>query len=293
MFRDIIARICLYDPGFASDSPVAVIKRIVEDEIKKQRTMELAEVTSIYPHNKTDDNDNYECDVKLKNGGNELRKVPVMTPHIGMAWVPNIGDLVLIGYIGGNVNSPVVIGSLYNDDQRPPVNKADRSVQVLPDDIELKQDYMGGRERHGFEWDVGGMVCAIVKDAEQPSIRMMTVRDYVNNTLHVTFGASDKDGLVRLKSAGKIVIGVASDLKSLPNEDNIKQDIFIKADNDVIVECGGALTLRAGSIALSGDVTISGGSIKVKGSQIDLEGDTVNINGSGTTTIKGGVVKIN
>ncbi len=108
--------------AFTSDSPVAAIKKIAEDEVKKHRTMDLAEVTSIYPHNKNDDKDNYECDVKLRNGGNELRKVPIMTAHIGQTWSPNIGDLVLIGYIGGNVNSPVVIGSLYNDDQRPPVN---------------------------------------------------------------------------------------------------------------------------------------------------------------------------
>jgi phage baseplate assembly protein gpV len=118
---------------FMSDSPVAAIKKIAEEEVKKQRIMDLAVVSSIYPHASQGDNDNYECDVRLKNGGSELRRVPIVTPHIGLTHVPNIGDLVLIGYIGGSVNMPVILGSLYNDDQRPPANDAGEIVYESPD----------------------------------------------------------------------------------------------------------------------------------------------------------------
>jgi len=121
------------DSDNMSESPVAAIKKIAEEEVKKQRTMELAVVTSIYPHASQEDNDNYECDVKLKNGGSELRRVPIVAPHIGFTHVPNIGDLVLIGYIGGSVNMPVILGSLYNDDQRPPANDAGEIVYESPD----------------------------------------------------------------------------------------------------------------------------------------------------------------
>ncbi len=133
MYKDFMIRICMYDPTLASDSAVGAIKKIAEEEVKKQRSLELAEVTSIYPHSDSSDNDNYDCDVKIKNGGNELRKVPIVTSHIGFTHIPNIGDLVLIGYIGGSVNSPVIIGSLYNDDQRPPVNDAGEIVYESPD----------------------------------------------------------------------------------------------------------------------------------------------------------------
>jgi phage baseplate assembly protein gpV len=118
---------------FMVESPVAAIKKIAEEEVKKQRTMDLAAVSSVYPHASQGDNDNYECDVQLKNGGSELRKVPIVTPHIGLTHVPNIGDLVLVGYIGGSVNMPVVLGSLYNGDQRPPANDAGEIIYESPD----------------------------------------------------------------------------------------------------------------------------------------------------------------
>src|SRR5271157_1449706 len=163
MFKEIITRICMYDPGLSSDSPVAAIKKIAEEEAKKQRSLELAEVTSIYPHSKSGDNYNYECDVKLKNGSHELRKLPIMTPHIGFTWVPNIGDLVLIGYIGGNVNSPVVIGSLYNDDQRPPVFNSDQAICSVDNEGFKQLDFTFGAVNRlrvdgtkGVMWDVKG-----------------------------------------------------------------------------------------------------------------------------------------
>jgi len=129
---------------FMADSPVAAIKRIAEEEVRKQRTMDLAVVSSVYPHASEGDNDNYECDVQLKNGGSELRRVPIVTPHIGLTHVPNIGDLVLIGYIGGSVNMPVVLGSLYNGDQRPPANDAGEIIYESPDSQQpgLRRLYM-------------------------------------------------------------------------------------------------------------------------------------------------------
>ncbi len=260
MYRDVMTRICLYDPVFPSDSPVGAIKKIVDEEMKKQRTMDLAEVTSIYPHSSSRDNDNYECDVKLKNGGNELRRVPIMTPHIGFTWVPNIGDLVLIGYIGGNVNSPIVIGSLYNDDQRPSINKANCATAVLPDDIPLMQsdDYIR-KDWDGFEWCVNGIVMAMRKTEKDGTY--FTFHDAVEKKFHVVYDAS-----------GKLVL---------------------RSKTDIMITCDGTLTLEAGSINISGDITMNGGSIKAKGTQLDLEGNAVEIKGSGSVTIKGANVDVN
>jgi hypothetical protein len=38
--------------------------------------------------------------VQLREGGLELRKVPIATPHVGMASAPQVGDLVLLNYVG-------------------------------------------------------------------------------------------------------------------------------------------------------------------------------------------------
>jgi phage baseplate assembly protein gpV len=111
------------------ESIVGVIKKVAEKEAQKIYTTELGVVTSVFPHASDSDKDNYQCSVILKNkkqpdGSDfELRKAPVATPHIGLANIPNVGDLVVVSFIGGNINAPVIIGRLYNDEDQPPVNK--------------------------------------------------------------------------------------------------------------------------------------------------------------------------
>ena len=109
-------------------SIIDTIRKIVKREVEQIYTTELGLVTAVFPHASDSDKDNYQCSVILKNkkqpdGSDfELRKVPIATPHIGLANIPNIGDLVLLSFIGGNINAPVIIGRLYNDEDIPPVN---------------------------------------------------------------------------------------------------------------------------------------------------------------------------
>jgi uncharacterized protein involved in type VI secretion and phage assembly len=112
---------------------VEVIKKIAEDEAKKLHLLELGIVTSIYPHAGSSDKDNYECNVRLKNRDLELRRIPIATSHIGLVNVPNVGDLVILGFVSGNINAPVVMGRLYNDEDRPPLNNAGEIIYKSPD----------------------------------------------------------------------------------------------------------------------------------------------------------------
>jgi phage baseplate assembly protein V len=111
------------------DSIVGVMKKVAQQEAQKIYTTELGIVTAIFPHAAENDQDNYQCSVKLKNKKQpdgtdfELRKVPLATPHLGWVNIPKVDDLVLVTFIGGDLNSPVIIGRLYNDQDRPPVNQ--------------------------------------------------------------------------------------------------------------------------------------------------------------------------
>ncbi len=111
---------------------IEIIQKIVQHELSKVRLGELGVVTSIFPHAGEGDKDNYECNVKLKNSGLELRKVAIATNHIGTVAVPNIGDLVLLSFVNGDVNQAIVIGRLYNDADRPPVNNEKEYILEAP-----------------------------------------------------------------------------------------------------------------------------------------------------------------
>src|SRR5919199_50122 len=112
-----------------SESIVGVMQKVARAEARKIYTTELGIVTAVFPHEGDSDKDNYQCSVKLKNKKQpdgkdfELRKVPVMTPHMGLVNIPNVGDLVLVTFVGGNLNAPIIIGRLYNDEDQPPLNK--------------------------------------------------------------------------------------------------------------------------------------------------------------------------
>ena len=63
--------------------------------------------------------------------GGQLKQVPITTGHIGTAAIPNIDDLVLLTFDKGDVNQPIVIGRLYNDEDRPPLNNPDEVMVWL------------------------------------------------------------------------------------------------------------------------------------------------------------------
>ncbi len=115
-----------------SSNIVEVIRNIAQMEIKKVHTTELGIVTSVFPHASDTDKDNYECNIRLKDKGVELRKVPVATQQIGFVNILHTGDLVLVSFIGGNINSPIIVGRLYNEKDRPPISKQEEIVYNPP-----------------------------------------------------------------------------------------------------------------------------------------------------------------
>ena len=100
--------------------PAAAIRAIVRDELASLRLPDLAVVTSVFAHTGDDDGHNHECNVQLREGTLELRKVPIATPHVGMVSAPAVGDLVLIAYVGGDPNRAIVVGRLYSEKAGPP-----------------------------------------------------------------------------------------------------------------------------------------------------------------------------
>ncbi|HVY47054.1 MAG TPA: type VI secretion system tip protein TssI/VgrG, partial [Minicystis sp.] len=74
----------------------------------------------------------------------------------GALFVPRIGDEVLVDFVGGDVDRPVIVGSVYNGENLPPSSlPADRTAAVLRADStpgregtsELRIEAQSGRER--------------------------------------------------------------------------------------------------------------------------------------------------
>jgi phage gp45-like len=178
--------------------------------------------------------------VRLKNGGNELRRVPIVTSHLGFAHVPYIGDLVLIGYIGGSVNSPVILGSLYNDERRPPINNEGELVYESPGASDIN----------------ARLLCL-----KFPKGITLTITD---DDIKVEAGPTTlrikRDGDIEINSGANLTIEAQGSASIKSNK-----DISFSAPS-IKMECDGNLELKAGTKLTA----TTQGTMELKGSIVNI-----------------------
>lgn len=259
---------------------VSTIQEIIRHELRNLRITELGIVEAVYPHSADSDNDNYGCDVRLKNSDLLLKRVPIATGHIGTVAIPNLNDLVLLSFDKGDVNQPIVIGRLYNDEDRPPVNNPDEVIFRLPlaesDDKTIKtairnhQDQSPPRE---ILVEMSPKITVHITDGTVTATAGKTEMklDQPNGsggTVTVTAGRTkitmNQDGDVAVEAAGAMSFKATRDL-SLEG-----QNISIKSQMNTTIEAGMQATLKANMGA-----TVNGGlSATVQGVTTSIKGLT-------------------
>jgi phage baseplate assembly protein gpV len=113
---------------------IDTLQQLIRRELGRLRTAEIGMVEGIHPHASDDDTDNYACSIRLRDSGISLPNVPLAAVKTGIAAIPAEGDVVLVQFVNGDIHRPVIIGSLYTDQQRPPVSDDGTMVLHLPHD---------------------------------------------------------------------------------------------------------------------------------------------------------------
>jgi uncharacterized protein involved in type VI secretion and phage assembly len=175
------------------------VQRIVQEELGRVRTAELAVVQEQHPHADDSDKDNYACTVRLRDSGIVLKQVPVATSRIGSVSIPAVGELVLIQFVGGDINAPIIVGRLYNDEDRPPANGDGQAITHLPlgaEDGDAVHVELHSGEKRELVFKLGNGVEVNVRD-DDPVVELKV--DGGKLTLQV-----DRDGTVALESQGNV-----------------------------------------------------------------------------------------
>ena len=244
---------------------VSTIQQIVRQELRGVRTNELGLVDTIYPHSSGSDNGNYACDVRLKNSGLLLKQVPLTTDRIGTAAIPNKGDLVLVAFENGDVNQPIVVGRLYNDGDRPPLNNSNEVIFRLPlakaDDKTVKAA-IRNLDANSPPREI------VIEMAPKITVRIN------DGTVRATAGHSEMKLDQTSDSGGSVTVFAGS------------SKITMNQDGDISVEAAGDLTLKA-----DGDVTIEGQNIKINADlEVQIQAQTdLSVTATTGATIDGGV----
>ena len=209
--------------------------------------------------------------------------VRVMQAWAGKQWgtlfLPRVGQEVIVDFLGGNPDCPIVTGSVYNASTMPPFTlPANASIATLRSKSLATN---GGSNELRFKDEDG-----------KEQLFMRAEKDFETYIKHdeLTWVGGDQHRIVAGNQAIEIdgvhseqVKGNASQSVGGKLSLTVTESINVKAGQDYAVESGGSIHVKAG-----GDVVIEAGTsitLKVGGAFIVI--------GSGEVTVTGAPIKLN
>lgn len=212
------------------------VRAIIRDELARFRLPDLGIVTEVFAHDSGSSPNNHQVNVRLRSTGVELQRAAVAVPRPGVSLLPRVDDLVVVAFLNGDLNTPVVLGSVYSDTVQPPEGKPLEAVYVPGDETDsaVRRFYL-----------------------ELPSGTKLTVND---DAIQLESGGTkvelQRDGDISVECSGKIALKAGGDLA-------------IEAGGNIDIKAGTNVTIKGVAVTAEGS-----GEAKLKGASITLAGMT-------------------
>ncbi len=233
--------------------------------------------------------------------------VRVSSSLAGKGWgainIPRVGQEVIVHFMEGDPDRPIVTGRVYNGDNQPPYDMPSKKMYTgmktrsYPDGStdefnELRFDDTKGSERVFLqaqkwldirvkntykEW-IGGTsnryVAGSIFDKTDKDFHLLAKGD-----IHVTA----KEGLINVKADQDITVDTMATMSM-----QAASDITMQAGGLVGIDAGDAIHLKSGKILITAetkiDLKVGGSFISISSSGVDIKGPMVNINSGGSAT---------
>ncbi|BBO81504.1 type VI secretion system Vgr family protein [Desulfosarcina ovata] len=234
----------------------------------------------------------------------------------GGMFIPRVGQEVIVEFLEGDPDRPIITGCVYHEHNMPPYSLPDEKTKSTfksnssPDGggfNEIRFEDKKGEEQlfvHAeknqdirvkndcFEW-IGRDRHLIVKRYQ---------KEEVENNRHEKVGADHFEEIGKdrhLKVKGKEAKGVDGscsltvkgdmiEVFKANHSEQVTNDYYVKGDN-LVIEGMTNVTIKVGGSYIAMDNT----GIKISGTQVVIDGKMAEVSGSAMVTIKGGMVKIN
>lgn len=189
----------------------------------------------------------------------------------GNYWMPEIGTEVVVGFVQGNLNMPIVLGCLWNNADTYP-----------PETVNEKNDVKTIMTRAGNKITFSDAENKAKITIETPKQLVLTIDD---ESELISMEDSKKENCVTLDCKnGDVTVAAKSSIKLKVGSKEV-----LSADSNTV-------KIAAGTVQLDGSQNL-----KLKGQTTDVSGTTLNVKSSGklgleasgVTQLKGSMVKIN
>lgn len=200
----------------------------------------------------------------------------------GAISIPRIGDEVVVSFLEGDPDRPLITGRVYNAENKVPYELPNEKTKFAIKSHSSKGG--GGMNELRFE-DLKGKEQVFMHAEKDMDLRVKNVRkEYVGSTTHLIVGGSQKE-----KVSGKKSVDVGSDqMEKIGGS----QSLDVAADQDVkvgmksAVDAGMEIHLKAGmKVVIESGLQLSlkaaGGFIDIGPAGVSISGIMVNINSGG------------
>jgi hypothetical protein len=174
--------------------------------------------------------------VELRDSGVVLPRVPIAVGVLGLGALPAADDLVLVVFLDGDHNAPVIVGRLYTDATAPPPAATDGNVALgLPaGEAEPALRLSVASDGSTAMLELGSEPVSIEADDQHVAVKIGALE------LTVTKGGG---GRLELKAGGT--------------------EVTLKEDGDLSLKTSGKLTLEGNEVEISGQAKVKIGGAEV------------------------------
>jgi type VI secretion system secreted protein VgrG len=226
----------------------------------------------------------------------------VATPWAGKQWgmvhIPRVGQEVVVDFVEGDVDQPIVVGSVYNADQMPPYALPANKTQS---GIKSRSSLQGGSANFNeirFEDKKGSEQVVIHAEKDQCIDVEHDETHWVGNdrTKKVDHDETVKignDETITIVNNRTVTIDMGNDSLTIKMGNATTKIDLGKSETEAMQ----SIELKVGQSSVKLDpagVTIKGMTIKIEGQiLVDVKGLMTNVNADAILTLKGGLTMIN
>lgn len=230
--------------------------------------------------------------------------IRVSQVHAGQGWgmmdLPRIGEEVIVSFLDGNPDRPIIIGRVYNGQNQPPfglpaekTRRGNTTRSHKADGFnELSMDDAAGAEQIRIHAQYN-------MDTNVRNNQTLTVGVDRTNTIgrNETIGVGENQEVSVGSDATMAVGGSQTVTIGADHQMKVDRSIMVEAGTKIVFEAGAAIEFVVGSSGITIDqsgVTIKGPVINVDGTAtIDMKSPATTVAGDATLVLKGGMTMIN